>query len=94
MPYPSILTMSDAFALSEIFRMAQTNAPVRWLSGDDPMSGQVRAITSADGTFYPRDADIRGAYLWITTSGGFETFKPLSDIIPMIADHTFVEQAV
>jgi hypothetical protein len=84
------LTMADAAAIAEVLRMAESNAKVKWLREDGAIrEGVARAITHDGGGFYPVNADVRDAYLWITT-WQTEIWMPLAEVVPMVRRHEFV----
>jgi hypothetical protein len=79
----SKLTLSDAVALADIIRAAQSNAPVAY-SNDDGATvvfGQARSVGDERGNFARDDDDVTDLYLRVTTAQGWEAFWPLREII-------------
>jgi len=84
------LTLTDALAIAEIIRTAQTTAKVARMTDDgDVVYGTARHIGDDRGAFWPSTADVRDAYLRVTTQAGWEVFWPVRELMPQVAETTF-----
>lgn len=81
------LTIAEVQALAKIIQAAHLRMRVaRMVPGsDEPVRGQARGlVVSPDNPAFLRaDADVRDAYLWVTTI--FEQFWPVSELVREIA---------
>jgi hypothetical protein len=86
------LTMSDLAGLTTVMEAAQRNAHVKRLINDDVVvDGTARNVCSEDGGFYPRDADVRDAFLRVTLHGvGSEALWPVAELVEQAKAYTFV----
>ncbi len=88
----STLTLRDAMALGDIIRAASQTQRVVWVveGRDVPSYGTVRHIVSDPETagLLRADADVRDAWLRITTDAGLEWFVPMHDIVARMRNHT------
>jgi hypothetical protein len=89
------LTTRDAVALATILEAAQTNARVRWVDDDHTdgvNEGTARHLVKDPETagFLGSGDDIRDGYLRVTTVAGFEAWLPVSQLIEMVSETTFV----
>lgn len=99
-----VLTVPEVEALGAIVNACTRHARVVRLMGDpsasaqgrgdsDIVGGTARAIHSPDTEFLPRvGEDIRDCRLWVTTESGFETWWPISELVPELRATTFVIQ--
>ncbi len=86
-----ILTLTDAVRLGSLLSAVQRNARVGWLDArDDVSTGTARAITDERGMFWTSGADVRDAYVWITTDKGFEDFRSVSNIMGAMERQEFI----
>lgn len=85
------LSIADVVALDIIVRAASTCAKVaRMLEDGTVVYGHARSIGGTSGAFLGPDADVRDAFLRVTTQGGFEAFWPVRDLMPQAATGEFV----
>lgn len=91
-----ILTITEVHQLSELARMAQTNARVAWIdeeNGNTTQTGTARSIGDENGNFLNEKDDVRDAFFRITTAMGFELFMPVQKAMNLIGKgYLVVEQ--
>lgn len=78
-----ILTVSAAMALGELLSAAQRGALVARVVdyGDGVVYGTARSVGDERGMFVGPNDDARDCYLRVTTSGGFEAFWPVVELV-------------
>ena len=76
-------TASNVLAYAEVVGAIQGRSRVLVEVADRRIEGTLRAITSSEDSsgFLPHNGDLRQAWVWITTTGGFETWVKLSDLV-------------
>jgi hypothetical protein len=85
------LTTSDVVALAAIVHAAQQSARVSRALDYKVVSGTARAVvTDERGGFAGTGDDVRDCLLWVTLATGFETFRPLQDLVPEYQSGLFV----
>jgi hypothetical protein len=89
-----VLTIRDAVSLASLCDCAIHTWKVAWVdpTTNDIMYGTARHfVVDPDRPYFIGvDTDVRDSYLRITTTGGFETFLKVSDLIPMVHAGTFI----
>lgn len=86
-PIPDVkppLTGMQAEWIGQLIHGVQRGLKMRYFTygasdNADPMRCTLRAFTHNDGSLYPRDADIRDAYVW--TSGISEHWFKVADLL-------------
>lgn len=85
----STLTVRDAVALGSICDAAIHGRKVSWLlSNSEVLTGVARSIGDERGNFAREDEDIRDCYLRVSAT--FEHFLPVSEVLIMYRDGTFI----
>lgn len=84
------VTISDVFALHAVVDAASRCAPVARLVGSDVVYGTARSVGDQEGRFLASGEDVRGAYLRVTTSAGWEVFWPVAELAAEVPEGAFV----
>jgi hypothetical protein len=84
-----ILTLTDAGKLSEVLRATEGNRKIARLVNGDVITGTARRFGDQMGASM-WDADIRDQFLWVTTSGGMETWWKVSVLMEEVQSGEFV----
>lgn len=78
----SVLTVSDVVALGAIVNAAHTTAKVaRLVENNDVLYGHARSIGDERGAFIRATEDVRGVFLRVTLTSGFEAFWPVREVV-------------
>jgi hypothetical protein len=87
------LSARDASHLGSLVDASRRHAKVaRVIGNDDPVYGIARALVRdpENAYFLTGKDDVRGAYLWVTTRNGFETFWPVAELVQDLEHSTFI----
>jgi hypothetical protein len=84
-----ILTLTDAGKLADVLRATEGNRKVARLVNGDVITGTARRFGDQNGAIM-WDTDIRDQFLWVTTSGGFETWWKVSELMQEVQSGEFV----
>lgn len=76
----NILTSADANSLASIIQDAQRNNRVARLIDGHVYRGEVRRFCTESGEFFPRDQDIRDAFIEVQLPIG-QAFWPIRELI-------------
>lgn len=85
------LSIHDAVDLAAIVNAAIHTSHVTWALDDGRIvEGTARSIGDENGNFASERDDIRGCFLRVTTSMGFEAFLPMADVLDKVRHGLFV----
>ncbi len=87
------VTISDVIDLGVIVRAAQGSHLVARVVDDRTLVGTARSIGTYEGQA-AHGADVRGQYLRVTLSGGFDAYWMVSELMRDVAEGTFVVDPV
>jgi hypothetical protein len=91
-----ILGPAEARAIGRILDAADRHAKVARLTENsldlEPTYGTARALVrdSEHAYFLTERDDVRNAYLWVTTTSGFEAFWPVAELVDDLRVSTLV----
>lgn len=86
------LNIREAVNLGIALSWTQRNARLQWVDDRGNLGeGIARCVGDMNGNFAGPDDDVRDCYMRITTTGGFEWFVPMSDVLDRIVAGTMVE---
>ena len=88
------ITIPDVINLNTIVSVASESAKVAWADEDCVIHhGTARHIVKSPDNFgfLNRDEDIRDGYLRVTMRSGFERALKVSELMPKVADGTFLK---
>lgn len=88
-----IVSVADVHALAVIVGAASEGSRVTWMldGSDHAVSGVARAIAHEGGGFLTDHDDVRDGFLHV--SGTVEVWLPITQLIDMLRNHTFVVQS-